>query len=110
MAPAIPQPMPRAPPVMSACRKTNSLAAGFQNHCSRFKCYYHHKQGTSVLANAIKKILLIGETWMSSASHYKGVDQFGSVTFHSGADPLVRALLRLPACGHGSGAGREAPV
>ena len=36
------------------------------------------------MANAIKKILLIGETWMSSATHYKGFDQFGSVTFHSG--------------------------
>ena len=44
------------------------------------------------MANAIKKILLVGETWMSSASHYKGFDQFGSVTFHSGADPLVKAL------------------
>ena len=44
------------------------------------------------MANAIKKILLIGETWMNSATHYKGFDQFGSVTFHSGADPLVKAL------------------
>jgi uncharacterized membrane protein len=44
------------------------------------------------VANAIKKILLVGETWMSAASHYKGFDQFGSVTFHSGADPLVKAL------------------
>ncbi|SON55329.1 putative membrane protein [Hartmannibacter diazotrophicus] len=39
-----------------------------------------------------KKILLIGETWMSSATHYKGFDQFGSVTFHSGAEPLLKAL------------------
>jgi uncharacterized membrane protein len=28
----------------------------------------------------------------SSATHYKGFDQFGSVTFHLGAEPLVAAL------------------
>jgi uncharacterized membrane protein len=39
-----------------------------------------------------KKILLVGETWMSSSTHFKGFDQFGSVTFHSGADPLIQAL------------------
>ncbi len=39
-----------------------------------------------------KKILLVGESWMSSATHYKGFDQFGSVTFHLGAEPLVAAL------------------
>jgi uncharacterized membrane protein len=39
-----------------------------------------------------KKILLAGETWMSSANHYKGFDQFGSVTFHSGAGPLIEAM------------------
>ncbi len=37
-------------------------------------------------------ILLVGESWMSAASHYKGFDQFGSVTFHLGAEPLVAAL------------------
>ena len=52
----MPQPMPRAPPVISACRKMNSLAARFQNQCNRFKCDYQHKQGASALANAIKKI------------------------------------------------------
>jgi uncharacterized membrane protein len=40
----------------------------------------------------MKKILLVGESWVSSATHYKGFDQFGSVTFHTGADPLVAAL------------------
>ncbi len=40
----------------------------------------------------MKKILLVGESWVSSATHYKGFDQFGSVTFHTGADPLVDAL------------------
>jgi uncharacterized membrane protein len=39
-----------------------------------------------------KRILLVGETWMSAATHFKGFDQFGSVTFHSGAEPLVKAL------------------
>ncbi|QND60915.1 glutamine amidotransferase [Mesorhizobium huakuii] len=38
------------------------------------------------------KVLLVGESWMSSATHYKGFDQFGSVTFHLGATPLVTAL------------------
>jgi len=39
-----------------------------------------------------KKVLLVGESWVSSATHYKGFDQFGSVTFHLGAEPLVNAL------------------
>ena len=38
------------------------------------------------------KVLLVGESWVSSATHYKGFDQFGSVTFHLGAEPLVKAL------------------
>lgn len=38
------------------------------------------------------EILLAGESWVSAATHYKGFDQFGSVTFHLGAEPLVRAL------------------
>lgn len=41
---------------------------------------------------AIKKVLLVGETWVSSASHFKGFDSFGSATFHSGAQPLIDAL------------------
>ncbi|WP_334174154.1 glutamine amidotransferase [Pseudoxanthobacter sp.] len=39
-----------------------------------------------------KKILLVGESWVTSATHFKGFDQFGSVTFHLGAEPLVKAL------------------
>jgi len=38
------------------------------------------------------RVLLVGESWVSSATHYKGFDQFGSVTFHLGAEPLVKAL------------------
>jgi uncharacterized membrane protein len=42
------------------------------------------------------KVLLVGESWVSSATHYKGFDQFGSVTFHLGAEPLVSALKDSP--------------
>ena len=43
-----------------------------------------------------KRVLLIGESWVTSATHYKGFDQFGSVTFHTGADPLVNSLKDSP--------------
>ena len=39
-----------------------------------------------------KNILLVGESWVSAANHYKGWDTFSSVTFHLGAEPLVKAL------------------
>ena len=39
-----------------------------------------------------KNVLLVGESWMTSAVHYKGWDHFGSTTFHLGAEPLVDAL------------------
>lgn len=39
-----------------------------------------------------KKVLLAGESWVSSATHFKGFDQFGSVTFHSGAKAVQTAL------------------
>ncbi len=39
-----------------------------------------------------KRVLLAGESWVSAATHHKGWDQFGSVTFHLGAEPLVEAL------------------
>jgi uncharacterized membrane protein len=42
------------------------------------------------------KVLLAGESWVSAATHYKGFDQFGSVTFHLGAEPLVEALRGGP--------------
>jgi uncharacterized membrane protein len=38
------------------------------------------------------KVLLVGESWVSAATHYKGFDQFSSTTFHLGAEPLVAAL------------------
>jgi uncharacterized membrane protein len=43
-----------------------------------------------------KKVLLAGESWVTSATHYKGWDQFGSVTYHLGADYLVDALNDSP--------------
>jgi uncharacterized membrane protein len=42
------------------------------------------------------RVLLAGESWVSAATHYKGFDQFGSVTFHLGAEPLVQALAGSP--------------
>ena len=45
---------------------------------------------------AKKRVLLVGESWVTAATHYKGFDQFGSVTFHLGAEPLVEALKDSP--------------
>ncbi|TIM37706.1 MAG: cytoplasmic protein, partial [Mesorhizobium sp.] len=39
-----------------------------------------------------KKILLAGESWVSTATHIKGFDQFPTVTYHTGADELLTAL------------------
>ena len=38
------------------------------------------------------RVLLVGESWVSAATHHKGFDNFSSVTFHLGAEPLVAAL------------------
>jgi len=38
------------------------------------------------------KVLLAGESWVSTATHIKGFDQFPTVTYHTGADELVAAL------------------
>ena len=43
-----------------------------------------------------KKLLLVGESWVSTANHVKGWDTFSSVTFHLGAEPLVKALEDSP--------------
>jgi len=42
------------------------------------------------------EVLLVGESWASAATHYKGFDQFSSVTFHKGAEPLVAVLRDSP--------------
>jgi len=39
-----------------------------------------------------KKVLLAGESWVSTATHIKGFDQFPTVTYHTGADELLTAL------------------
>ena len=39
-----------------------------------------------------REVLLAGESWATAAVHTKGFDQFSSVTFHLGAEPLVKAL------------------
>ncbi|MDA8193737.1 MAG: glutamine amidotransferase [Thermaerobacter sp.] len=38
------------------------------------------------------KILLAGESWISSSTHIKGFDGFGTAVYQSGAEPLIRAL------------------
>ena len=40
----------------------------------------------------MKKVLLVGESWVSNATHYKGWDQFSSTTFHLGANELIDSL------------------
>ncbi len=37
-------------------------------------------------------MLLAGESWVSTATHIKGFDQFPTVTFHTGADAFVEML------------------
>jgi uncharacterized membrane protein len=43
-----------------------------------------------------KKVLLAGESWVSTATHIKGFDQFPTVTYHTGADDLLKALSSSP--------------
>ena len=39
-----------------------------------------------------RQILLAGESWVTTSTHIKGFDQFPTVTYHLGAEPLVEAL------------------
>ena len=41
-------------------------------------------------------VLLAGKSWVSAATHIKGFDQFSTVTYHLGAEPLVAALKYSP--------------
>lgn len=43
----------------------------------------------------MKKILLVGETWTSAATHVKGWDQFPSITHHNGAEDFI-ATVKSP--------------
>lgn len=38
------------------------------------------------------RVLLVGESWTTSETHYKGFDQFGSVRYQTGAEPLLAAM------------------
>ncbi|WP_275785834.1 glutamine amidotransferase [Pararhizobium gei] len=42
------------------------------------------------------KVLLAGESWVSTATHIKGFDQFATATYHTGADELLAALKYGP--------------
>jgi uncharacterized membrane protein len=37
------------------------------------------------------RVLLAGESWISTATHVKGFDEFTSTTFHTGADAFIAA-------------------
>lgn len=37
------------------------------------------------------RVLLAGESWISTATHVKGFDEFSSTTFHTGADAFIAA-------------------
>lgn len=37
-------------------------------------------------------VLLAGESWVSQSTHFKGVDQFTSVTFETGSEAFISAL------------------
>ncbi len=39
-----------------------------------------------------RRVLLVGETWITVATHYKGWDHFTSTTFHDGAATFKQAL------------------
>src|SRR5215212_8436116 len=41
---------------------------------------------------SMARILIVGESWVTNATHYKGFDQFTSTTFESGVAPLKDAL------------------
>jgi uncharacterized membrane protein len=42
------------------------------------------------------RVLLAGESWVSTSTHYKGWDHFISASYHLGAEPLVEALSGSP--------------
>lgn len=40
------------------------------------------------------RVLLAGESWISTATHVKGFDEFTSTTFHTGADAFIEAAAQ----------------
>ena len=41
------------------------------------------------------KVLLVGETWISAATHFKGFDDFSSTTYHSGAEEFLKCFIAI---------------
>jgi len=39
-----------------------------------------------------KKVLLVGESWITSETHFKGFDNFASAHYHTGAGPFLDAI------------------
>jgi uncharacterized membrane protein len=42
----------------------------------------------------VTRVLLAGESWISTATHVKGFDEFTSTTFHTGADAFIAAAAQ----------------
>ncbi|WP_102224804.1 glutamine amidotransferase [Acidimangrovimonas sediminis] len=40
----------------------------------------------------VKNVLLLGESWLTAETHYKGFDQFNSAAYHLGGEPFVTAV------------------
>lgn len=40
----------------------------------------------------MSQIWIVGESWVTNSTHFKGFDSFTSTTFHGGARPLQKAL------------------
>jgi len=45
---------------------------------------------------AKKTVLLAGESWVSTATHIKGFDQFPTVTYHTGSDEFLKVMAGSP--------------
>ena len=41
----------------------------------------------------MKEVFLVGESWVSNATHFKRWDQFIRKTFHLGAEKLVSSIV-----------------
>ncbi|WP_299818990.1 glutamine amidotransferase [uncultured Jannaschia sp.] len=39
-----------------------------------------------------KNVLLVGESWITSETHFKGFDNFSSAHYHTGAEPFLDAV------------------
>src|ERR1035437_9899001 len=39
-----------------------------------------------------RRILFAGESWVSTATHINGFDQFATAAYHTGADPVLKAI------------------